>query len=252
MKKPGCLLIVLILFSRIGAQTLSPQVTTGGGASFSNSAGSLSITFGEMSTTTLVAGLNILTQGFQQAQPNVALPVILLSFTAKLINTQTHLEWKTSQEINSSHFEVQRSPNGINFSPLLNLPAQGNSNIPHTYNAIDPSPFAGNTFYRLKQVDIDGRFAYSPVVVVKLEEEIVLSVYPNPAHHRVSIQLTTGKQQDVAFEILNVTGQVMQSRTEKLQTGVNHFEWDISALANGMYLIRTKNIDLPVIRIIKQ
>jgi hypothetical protein len=233
-------------------QSLTPQVVANGGIYSSTTAGSLSATFGEMATTTLTGGANILTQGFQQAQPGVALPVTLLYFTAKLVNRQTQLEWKTSQEINSHHFEVQRSADGINFTQLLIVAAQGHSSTPHTYTAIDPSPFNDKTFYRLKQVDIDGRFVYSPIVMVRLTDEFVLSIFPNPAYSTINIQLTTTKKQAVVFELYNGGGQLVKSRNEMLSDGSNQFEWNISSLAAGMYFIVVKNIDVPIIKIIKQ
>ncbi|WP_303312267.1 T9SS type A sorting domain-containing protein [Hymenobacter sp. BT730] len=111
------------------------------------------------------------------------LPVELVAFTAKMVGTKVQLAWATSMERNSSHFVVERSLDGRAFEAVAQVAAQGTSTTRVEYAATDARPFQGQSYYRLRQVDNDGRTAYSSVVVVKMAgiAKAALQAYPNPA-----------------------------------------------------------------------
>ena len=108
-------------------------------------------------------------------------PVSLVSFTGQQLDGQVQLKWQSSEEKNTSHFEVERSADGKNFSQVLTKKAQGNSASLVSYNAIDNSPLAGTSYYRLKMVDLDGTFEYSKLVAVSAEGTLLAKAYPNPS-----------------------------------------------------------------------
>ncbi len=110
-----------------------------------------------------------------------SLPVRLVSFTGQQLEGQVQLKWQSSSEENTSHFEVERSADGKNFSPVLTKKAQGNSSSLVSYNAIDNSPLSGTSYYRLKMVDLDGTFEYSKLVAVNAEGTLQVLAYPNPS-----------------------------------------------------------------------
>jgi len=109
------------------------------------------------------------------------MPVRLVSFTGQQLNGQAQLKWQSSSEENTSHFEVERSADGKHFSQVLTKKAQGNSASLVSYNAIDNSPLAGTSYYRLKMVDLDGTFEYSKLVAVSAEGTLLAKAYPNPS-----------------------------------------------------------------------
>ncbi|MFN0083220.1 MAG: S8 family serine peptidase [Ferruginibacter sp.] len=111
---------------------------------------------------------------------NQPLPVSLLSFNANKQEKTVRLAWKTTSEINSSHFVVERSSNGMAFEAIGNVNAK---NIPgeHDYSYIDLQPLSPVNFYRLKSVDLNGKFAYSEVRKVNFENSLfAVNIYPNP------------------------------------------------------------------------
>jgi ELWxxDGT repeat protein len=119
------------------------------------------------------------------------LPVTLLNFTASLQSNSVQLNWSTSSEINSGHFKIQRSGDGIHFTDLGQIAASGNSSIEKKYRYDDANAYQARSeilFYRLKIVDMDGKYKYSNILSVKLKGGInELKVYPNPVHNQLSI-----------------------------------------------------------------
>ena len=95
-----------------------------------------------------------------------ALPLHFISFTAAKNNNNIALKWITENEVNTLNFEIERSTNGINFMKLATLPATGNSYLQNIYSFNDLQPTKGNNYYRLKQIDHDGKFEYSKSIHV--------------------------------------------------------------------------------------
>jgi hypothetical protein len=161
------------------------------------------------------------------------LPVELVSFTAQLRNAKVNLNWITASEKNNRGFEVQRSQNGQQFTTLLFKEGRGTTTARSTYDAVDERPFAGLSYYRLKQIDTDGKFSYSPVVIVKNASLTEASFYPNPTSGTLTISLPqaqVGVAQKVT--ITDLTGRVVRAQTLPT-TG----EVDLSQLQAGTYLV---------------
>jgi trimeric autotransporter adhesin len=162
------------------------------------------------------------------------LPVKLLSFTATLVNAQTQLNWTTTQEINNSYFEVQRSDDGVNFSALTTVQADESGSSTKLYSAIDPSPYNGYTYYRLKQVDINGKYTYS--IIVSVKAAVLLSLYPNPVKNVLCIKgLSTATSSNLS--IIDFSGRLLQ-RTSVNQ---NSNSLDVQKLPSGNYYIRIES-----------
>jgi fibronectin-binding autotransporter adhesin len=112
------------------------------------------------------------------------LPVELVQFTAVRQGSAVRAAWATASEKNSAYFVVQRSADGRTFADVQRVQAQGSSVVRHEYAALDATPLAGLSYYRLRQVDQDGQQAYSPLVTVRFEGATAtpsLVAYPNPA-----------------------------------------------------------------------
>lgn len=149
----------------------------------------LESTLGEWMTTTRTGNNCMITQGILQPYPSiVALPVTGLAFYAKRISQQqVQLDWKTLQEVNNKGFRIERKTgNEANFSAVrfINSKAlNGNSSLPLNYMQTDTNTFSGQTYYRLKQEDLNGAFVYSVIRVVNGEADktVVLKAWPLPA-----------------------------------------------------------------------
>jgi len=144
------------------------------------------------------------------------LPVHLLNFTGTNLGKAVQLNWQTAQEVNSDYFNIERSTDGRHFNYIGHVKAAGNSSITQDYAFTDytlPQMLAGNTtYYRLKQLDKDGNYVYSNVVVINLEKITSLAVYPNPG--KGVFNLVTGainKKLDV--QVFDAEGRKVYSNT---------------------------------------
>ncbi|WP_342088401.1 T9SS type A sorting domain-containing protein [Dyadobacter sp. OTU695] len=168
------------------------------------------------------------------------LPVALISFDGKSENNQTKLTWKTTSETNNKGFEIERSVDARAFETIGFVDGNGDSKEVNTYYFTDLNPLT-NSYYRLKQLDHDGKFEYSKVIAVKSGNANVC-VYPNPAQEYLIVS-GIGNAQMVS--ILDQTGRVVMKRqvAEKQRIG-------ISKLTTGVYTVMLdgKGIKFFVIR----
>ncbi|MBN9381942.1 MAG: T9SS type A sorting domain-containing protein [Chitinophagaceae bacterium] len=183
---------------------------------------------------------------------NNPLPVQLLYFNATLNNGTTLLKWATANEFNNDHFELERSPKGDIFTWLASIKSHGNSDVQQYYEYTDPHPFDGNTYYRLKQVDIDGNFRYSPIVSVRTIADFSYSTYPNPAKDKFVLSINATTAGEGQFVLTDLSGKTLSVREVHLAAGSNTCEWDISRLPKGVYFLRSCHISIPVIKIIRE
>lgn len=182
-------------------------------------------------------------------------PVTLLSFDAKTINNkEVKLNWRTVNEVNNKQFVIERSSTGVNFKAMDSVEGK-NLSLENFYSVIDKNPFTGYNYYRLKQVDIDGKFSYSNVVTVNLTSKITaaVSVYPNPVKERLTLDITTNDEVRGDIRILDVFGRSIMSANTIFIKGSQQKDFDVSALSNGTYfaVIRIRDEKI-VTRFIKQ
>ena len=180
---------------------------------------------------------------FYFAANNFTLPLDLLSFTGQLQNNNSVLlNWKTENEINTSHFVVERSADGIRFNGIGNVTANGRNNTSGSFNysftdndAINQS--SQRLYYRLKMVDIDGNFKYSSIVSVSFP--IVtgkLSIAPNPVLTEMKVTIASEADGRVQWKLTDNVGRVIQNGSEYVRKGVgNNFTIDMNRLPAGTY-----------------
>jgi len=123
------------------------------------------------------------------------LPVKLTGFSAIAENQQrVRVSWTTEIETNNAYFDLERSTDGTHYTPIGRVPGAGNRNTPLNYHWIDSLPLKGRDYYRLKQVDLDGKSAYSDIATVIIGNSLggKLSLYPNPARETVNIVNPSG------------------------------------------------------------
>jgi hypothetical protein len=109
------------------------------------------------------------------------LPVELVSFDASLAERKVILNWQTASELNSNYFAILRSNDGQNWSSIGTVPASGSSQSIIDYSLIDASPMNGVSYYRLKQVDLNGNFHLSDIRSINNSSKVnQVKIYPNP------------------------------------------------------------------------
>jgi len=172
-----------------------------------------------------------------------ALSVNLLNFTAKNVNDKySLLNWTTSGEINTDHFDIERSSVNTNFATIGTMKGNGTTSLSHDYNFEDTQPIDGTNFYRLKQVDINGNFTYSPVVAVTFNFRKI-EIFPNPAakqfYIRNNINFSNGD--NLIIEILDFSGKVIYKQIAT-SSGANIITINIPpSMSNGMYVVMVTN-----------
>ena len=169
------------------------------------------------------------------------LPISLLSFQAvqSALDPSINLFWKTASEQNSSHFQVERSSDGIQFGPIGMCAAAGNSSILIAYSFKDENPNPEMNYYRLLQVDMDGTSEYSTVVTVLYSQDWTsVGIYPNPFSSRIHIRVGQAMvESNCWLEIFNAQG--IKVLSLRLQSQASTLETDM--LASGLYYYKVSS-----------
>ena len=174
------------------------------------------------------------------------LPVLLTSFDATYSNGSANLKWQTSQEINNDRFEIFRSFNGNDFEMVGNVAGAGNSSLSKDYQFQDRvSNASGQVFYKLKQVDKDGRFAFSNVVKLNLSNVAAsFQLFPNPVVNNFTASFSAPKATSATLMIRNVSGQTIYSKTLSVIKGNNSVVVNNAPLKTGMYYVTITGEDI--------
>jgi hypothetical protein len=178
---------------------------------------------------------------------NVVLPVTLQSFTVKAVNNTALLQWVTVTELNNDHFDIQRSADGRTFTTIGRVQGNGTTSIRQDYQFTDAAPLAGYNYYRLAQVDLDGRTTYSPVRSLSFNEQaLVMQLSPNPAKNTLHISLPQAASGQDVIELYNLSGRKVM--VQSVSAGTIRVDTDISMLAPGMYIVRYGDSSVKVIK----
>ncbi|MEM7656678.1 MAG: M36 family metallopeptidase [Bacteroidota bacterium] len=153
------------------------------------------------------------------------------------------LKWATASETNNAGFELQRSLSAdFTFSQAISwVDGAGNAQTAQQYLVLDEAVIPGQTyFYRLKQVDVNGRFSYSQVLSGRLLEEagIDLRLFPNPSDGQVTVDLFSRKEERITLSVLDPMGKVVAMREIAPSEARQQLTLDLSTLSPGVYLIR--------------
>lgn len=171
-------------------------------------------------------------------------PVELTSFSAKATSEGVLLSWTTATEINNHGFEIERSLNGTEFYTIAFVQGAGTTTETKEYSYTDDVDYKGGEtfFYRLKQVDLDGRVNYSSIVEVEFDvpKDFVLHQnYPNPFNPSTTIEYAVPKTSFVSIKVYDLTGQEVASLVNEIkEAGTYEIKFDARSLASGVYLYR--------------
>lgn len=227
------------------AQNKTSAVNSTGGH-FTTSTIQLDFSVGEVAIKPLSTATNLVTVGVLQPSFAGVPGLMAFNFTGYINEAnQAGLNWAMPQEINNNHFEVERSADGLAFAKIVAV-AGNDSAFGHTYKAVDPAPFSGITYYRVKQVGNNGDYSYSNTIALvtnDLGNRFVVS--PNPFNYSIKVRALA--QKPYAIKIFSMDGRQV---AEKTFTG-DETSVDLATLAKGMYLLKLFSKDGSYIQSVK-
>ncbi|OEK00651.1 hypothetical protein BFP97_03630 [Roseivirga sp. 4D4] len=172
------------------------------------------------------------------------LPIVLVSFEVQATESTIDLEWVTASEENNDFYTIERSIDGLNFTPIEIIGGAGNSEQLITYRTTDHSPLSGRSFYRLKQTDFNGQFEYSEIRSVFFqgsESAFDFVVYPNPVSSGQELRLKFTERTPTDFlQVLIFDASGKARRTNYVRTG-NELVIDKQNMPKGLYLIHVSD-----------
>ncbi|MCC7030148.1 MAG: T9SS type A sorting domain-containing protein [Chitinophagaceae bacterium] len=195
-----------------------------------------------------VSGLNSFSDFKKVSTINAVLPVTLLYFNGKKMSSYDELNWETSSEINNNYFNVQKSTDGTHFSTMTRVNTKalnGNSQVPLHYTVNDNSPLAGNNYYRLEQVDIDGQTSYSNVINLIWDGkagDVTLS--PNPAGNTTTVSVYSDKAAAGTVKLMDMSGRTVKLIKVNYEIGYNTIDLSLDEFAQGNYQVNVYSNDL--------
>ncbi|MDH7463579.1 T9SS type A sorting domain-containing protein [Chitinophagaceae bacterium 26-R-25] len=183
------------------------------------------------------------------ATPKITvLPLKLLAFNAKQSNSTGLLDWKVTEQQNTASFIVERSTDGEHYTAIGTIAAAGNYVDAKTYSFTDKSPANGLNYYRLKMVDIDGKYSYSPVKTLRFDAIAgELHILPNPVVNNFYVK---GLLEPALVRVLDVNGKVVLVQNDVTATTIVN----AASLARAVYLVQViqGNESKGVLKLIKE
>jgi 1,4-alpha-glucan branching enzyme len=170
----------------------------------------------------------------------IQLPVTWLGFTAQAAaNSTALLNWSTTNEVNNSYFEVERSTDGINFTAIGDVNAATGNNAVNKYQFLDEHPANGVNYYMLKQVDKDGAFTYSSIATITINStEGLWKVYPNPASSGNTALYLQAAFSNFDMSLTDVSGKVLYHYSAGSVSAGSNISIPVTGLAHGVYLLK--------------
>lgn len=185
------------------------------------------------------------------------LPVQFLGISAVQKGSGISVNWSTAAEYNNKYFDVQKSVDGTTWTTFAKVDGAGNSSSVLKYNAYDAKPVAGYNYYRIKQVDIDGKADYSSVVKVKISiEKTAVTVLANPFVTNITVDFLSNSSQSVSIRLTDVTGKTIATDKWQIAKGSSRLTLDkVAGLQRGMYIFTVMDSNGEVIynnKLVKQ
>lgn len=183
-------------------------------------------------------------QSFSYTQPSSStLPVKLQSFDTKLNNSKVEIDWTTAEEVNFSHFIIERSTNGNEYKEIaVQFSSEKKSANNYAYTDAVNANASGLLYYRLKMVDQDGTFKYSNVRIVKLNVKsgtVSIATYPNPVTNELRITIPANWQnKQVSYELISVNGTIVKQQINQHASQTETLA--VSGINPGNYVVRLR------------
>lgn len=163
------------------------------------------------------------------------LPVTWQYINGQLQNNTALIKWTTALESNTDRFEIEHSSNGISFLKIGTVGAAGNSSSTQRYEFVHSTPATGKNYYRIKQIDLDGKFTYSSIISLQnTGSKATIIIAPNPVQNEVSLFFNGNAVKII--QLVNMNGNILL--TEKINGANNIHRLNISNLTPGVYILR--------------
>lgn len=182
------------------------------------------------------------------------LPIELISFTARWYSNNKDkviTKWVTASEIGNDHFTIERTEDGETFTEIGVVAGAGNSNSILQYSLIDDNAVKGISYYRLKQTDYDGNYAYSGLVAVETDSADPLKLiylYPDQNRNSLKYQYSYSGDKSITVEVVDVLGKTVSREYSEYNKADQEINMDISGLNKGVYLFKVSDGEHVVIR----
>ena len=227
-----------------GTNVLGIQHWTG--TTWNDGKGGAAETFTTTGTNGVTAGVgSVSAAGLYQFSPYILidaakpLPVKLISLEGDCEGDKNVIKWVTASEINNDFFVVQKSSDGTLFSDVKSVRGNGNSNKRREYFISDENSLSGLTYYRIKQVDFDGKTNYSEIISIQgcnSKANTTLAVYPNPGKDKLTVYLENRSNEVGYIVITDVQGREVYNN--EISGDVNKLTLNINELSSGIYTVK--------------
>jgi len=190
------------------------------------------------------------------ASNDPSLPVELVSFATQIVNDEILLKWKTATEVNNYGFDIEKSLDNNSYEKIGFVQGNGTTNSPIVYSFVDDNiPSTNEIWYRLKQIDNDGKYTYSKTIsvdvssITDIKDELnkfefdLAQNYPNPFNPTTKISFSLPTTSEVNIKVVNVLGQtISQLVSNILPVGKHQTSWDASKFSSGVYFYQIQAV----------
>ena len=174
------------------------------------------------------------------------LPVELSTFSASVSSGTVTLKWQTATEVNNLGFDIERSSLNNTFNKIGFVPCSGNSNSPKNYSFTDEPSGGISFYYRLKQIDTDGKYEYSNIIEVDITPNNywLSQNYPNPFNPSTKIKYAVPQTSAVILKVFDILGNEIETLVNEEKTvGDYEVEFDASNIPSGVYVYQLRTAD---------
>ncbi|MEO5683829.1 MAG: T9SS type A sorting domain-containing protein [Chitinophagaceae bacterium] len=172
---------------------------------------------------------------------SATLPVEFVYFKGQKSNSGNLLQWRTATEQNNDYFSIERSEDGTHFVGIGRVAGSGNSSMPHDYTYSDSKTSAGNYYYRLKQVDKDGKSDFSKTILLSENAKGgLVQLYPNPVQASLAIAINNDSRGNGRIAVYDVTGRNVKEETVIKNDKTLNTILNMSNLIPGLYMVEIK------------
>jgi len=173
------------------------------------------------------------------------IPVTLTDFTATPLPTNIRLDWTTETEQDNDYFAVEHSTDGVDFSNLKTITGAGTTDERHTYTYTHANPVDGSNYYRLRQVDFDGKETFSEIVSAKFIGKFdEITVFPQPASSEATIYLHSSANESGTMKVYDINGKRIHSNNIQLVEGGNYLNLNCENWIAGHYVVHIRSAKL--------
>jgi hypothetical protein len=239
--------LIFAAFLWIACSVKAQQGFVVAGETQTESGGSVSFSVGQIDFSVLNNNNNA---GIQQAYIYGPFPLSWLSFTGQKVDASALLKWETSSELNTSYFIVERSVDGVAFKEEIGkVSAKGTTYQISSYTFTDAKPYIGINYYRLRQIDKDGKYSYSSVVAIDFATAVEINFYPNPVSSELRLNISSGSFFGWSYRLYEASGKlIMASGISSQFTSIG-----MNNLQPGLYYLAINSLKgTSAFKIIKQ